>query len=473
KGEQVKINPATAPIIYSKGGCCLRMIKEYLGDEKFQKGIHHFLTKHKFENAVSDDYWRAIEEATGEPISQIIESWVHQPGFPLITARKDGKNLILKQSRFSFSNTVKMDNKWSVPLKVAFYDDEKLIKEETLLMRDERVTIPIPDGTHAFKVNSGNFGFYRVEYQKENLEALKDLIRKKILPSADRFGIQNDLFALVKRCSIYLDDYLDFIECFVDEDKYLPLVDIASNLSFAFLLLENKRDDIASTSLKILKPALNRVGMEPGDDDTHAIAKLRSILLWVCFRMGDPEIRDFGLDKFGDLMQGKHIHPDLLETIMKIGASATTTKKPNGESFEWFRSKLADPKLSEQERKYILTALGNYNDENDLANALSYILANEKTGNRFITIIHALINPSFKNHAWGWFLKTKQKIDKLHPNHQERIIAKIISIAGLKFHDDVTSYFIKEAKEKTSMQDTINMAFDQLKVNMNVIDNNQ
>ena len=51
----------------------------------------------------------------------------------------------------------------------------------------------------AFKVNSGQTGFYRVRYRDaSDLAALEDLVREKRLSAEDRWGLQNDLYALVR-----------------------------------------------------------------------------------------------------------------------------------------------------------------------------------------------------------------------------------------------------------------------------------
>ena len=78
------------------------MIQGYLGEEKFKKGIQYFLNKHKFECVESSAYWKGIEKSTGEPIADMMKTWIHQPGYPLITVLKADNHLSLEQSRFYF-----------------------------------------------------------------------------------------------------------------------------------------------------------------------------------------------------------------------------------------------------------------------------------------------------------------------------------------------------------------------------------
>ena len=80
-------------------------------------------------------------------------------------------------------------------------------------------------------------GFYRVKYEKNNLLELGKLVKAKKLDTRDRFGLQNDLYAFVRSGDYSIDDYLDFMEYFTDEDEYLPLVAMSSNLKPCNLLI--------------------------------------------------------------------------------------------------------------------------------------------------------------------------------------------------------------------------------------------
>ena len=85
-------------------------------------------------------------------------------------------------------------------------------QELTVLLDDVEKSIDIDHNTVAYKVNSAQTGFYRVKYQDaENLSALGHRVRNKMLPSGDRWGLLNDLYAFVKRGDVSMQDYLDFM----------------------------------------------------------------------------------------------------------------------------------------------------------------------------------------------------------------------------------------------------------------------
>jgi len=44
------------------------MLSEYVGEEKFLKGVSIYLKKHLYGSSVTKDLWTGIAEATGEDI---------------------------------------------------------------------------------------------------------------------------------------------------------------------------------------------------------------------------------------------------------------------------------------------------------------------------------------------------------------------------------------------------------------------
>ena len=72
------------PLTYEKGAGVLRMFQQYIGPEQFREGIRTYLKRHSYGNTDTHDLWTAIEEASGEPVASIMNSWLHQGGFPFV-----------------------------------------------------------------------------------------------------------------------------------------------------------------------------------------------------------------------------------------------------------------------------------------------------------------------------------------------------------------------------------------------------
>jgi aminopeptidase N len=72
--------------VYSKGALVLQMLKKLLGPERFWAGIHRYLTRHAYGNALSDDLRRAVLDATGVNLDWFWNQWIYQAGYPELTA---------------------------------------------------------------------------------------------------------------------------------------------------------------------------------------------------------------------------------------------------------------------------------------------------------------------------------------------------------------------------------------------------
>ncbi len=92
-------------LTYEKGAAVVRMLEQYLGKDEFRAGIRHYLRDHAYGNTETTDLWDALEEATGEPVRRIMDSWIFQGGFPLVTVDlvDEGGTLRLSQERFGYA----------------------------------------------------------------------------------------------------------------------------------------------------------------------------------------------------------------------------------------------------------------------------------------------------------------------------------------------------------------------------------
>jgi aminopeptidase N len=67
---------------YLKGAAVLHMLRTVLGDEKFFKAMSHYLRKLEFQNVVSDDLKKAIQESVGENLDWFFKQWITGGGHP-------------------------------------------------------------------------------------------------------------------------------------------------------------------------------------------------------------------------------------------------------------------------------------------------------------------------------------------------------------------------------------------------------
>ncbi|MEA3213925.1 MAG: tricorn protease interacting factor, partial [Acidimicrobiia bacterium] len=103
------VSPADAEgmfdiLTYEKGAAVLRMIEQYLGEDRFRSGVRRYLEEHAYGNTETNDLWDAIETETGQPVRAMADSWIFQGGYPLVSATlsADGRRMILRQEPFRY-----------------------------------------------------------------------------------------------------------------------------------------------------------------------------------------------------------------------------------------------------------------------------------------------------------------------------------------------------------------------------------
>jgi len=84
----IEINNFYTATVYEKGAEVVRMIRTLLGAENFRKGTDHYFNRHDGEAATTEDFVKAMEDATGIDLKQF-RRWYSQAGTPVLTASSE------------------------------------------------------------------------------------------------------------------------------------------------------------------------------------------------------------------------------------------------------------------------------------------------------------------------------------------------------------------------------------------------
>src|SRR5499427_7767601 len=174
-------------LTYEKGAAVLRMLEQFLRPEVFRDGIRRYLRKHEFGNTETGELWDALEEASREPVRKMMDSWLFQPGFPIIEAAPtaDGAGLKLSQRRFFYLGE-NSDQLWHVPLMIRAQTDQGPATIR-LLPTEREATVELRGKVEWVLLNEGGHGFYRVRYAPELLAGRTRNLGK--LEAIERFGL--------------------------------------------------------------------------------------------------------------------------------------------------------------------------------------------------------------------------------------------------------------------------------------------
>ncbi len=74
-------------ITYTKGASTLHQLRQLIGDEAFQRGVHNYLIEFGYKNASLEDFIGALSKASGKDLSSWSKEWLYQPGLNTISAK--------------------------------------------------------------------------------------------------------------------------------------------------------------------------------------------------------------------------------------------------------------------------------------------------------------------------------------------------------------------------------------------------
>src|SRR5260370_34866073 len=98
-----------------KGGSLLRMVGRWRGADAFRAGVRHYLHRFRLGNTETTDLWDSLESATNQPVRRIMDSWIFQPGLPLVTARPAGDRVTVPQQPFTYERSQPGAQRGAIP----------------------------------------------------------------------------------------------------------------------------------------------------------------------------------------------------------------------------------------------------------------------------------------------------------------------------------------------------------------------
>ncbi len=460
-GEHVVINSSTAPIIYSKGGSLLRQIEGWIGPDAFRAGLRRYLERFAYGCAASHHLWEGFEAASEAPVRGVIQNWVGQPGHPVVEARRAGDTLELTQRRFTYLPN-DSDQTWEIPVSVRVADKSGNARRRFTLLTGRTGTLDLGPDVAWYKVNDGQTGFYRVDYtDTADLQALGSAVRAGTLPPTDRWGVQNDRYALVRRGAVPLGDYLAFLDHYRKETAPLPLSSIAGNLFGAYLVLGLQGGErIAAFGRPFLERVLGGIGYEPRPEESHATSALREAAIWQAALYGSTEAAGFGAERFRDLTAGRPVAPDILKSVMQVGA-----RELGSEAFEWLAGRI-DAAQSEHERLNILSAMGCFREPETIKRSLDHTLAEVPARNRFIPIVASAVNPFAIPLLWDWYQENRAALEGMHPMLYERVVVSMITACGLDRPDAIRRFFGSYVEDHPRLRDAVALSLERLEIGL-------
>jgi puromycin-sensitive aminopeptidase len=417
-------------LTYQKGGALLRMLEQYIGETEFRNGVSLYLRKHTYSNTETSDLWDAIEEANpATPVRRLMDSWIWQPGYPLLTARLDGTDVVIAQQRFAYGDSEDA-TLWVVPVHVRIDG----VETKVLLDTDElRVALPSTDAVVV--VNAGGHGFVRVTYD----DALRgrlvgDAVRQ--LTTIDRYNLVDDAWNAVVAGRLGATEFLDFVEGFGAERDLAVWQVMAVGLRGVGRLIDGDAYDAFRARVRALAaPALADLGWESAANEDDLTGKLRGLLVGVIAVLGNDAEAQQRCATIEAAPDG--VHPELV-------AAATNVVAAFGGAAEYdqFLGRFRSASTPQEQLRY-LYALAEFPSAELIQRTLDLAMSGDvKTQNAPFLLNRCIANRDNGQMAWDFVRRHwAEANDKFPTNTIVRMIDPVKMLNRGNAVADVQSFF--------------------------------
>ena len=173
-------------IVYAKGGRLLVMVRKLIGEEAFRAGLKSYFEKFAYKNTVGNDLWQELESASSQPIVNLMNAWISQPGLPVVSVSNSHDAAILSQERFFIGEHQPSDALWPIPLFANQPLDVKILDQKETTVSIER----------PLQLNCGLSAHFVTKYDESTREYLLKNITE--LPTLDKICILQDATILAR-----------------------------------------------------------------------------------------------------------------------------------------------------------------------------------------------------------------------------------------------------------------------------------
>ena len=424
-------------IAYDKASEVLLMIEHYVGEETFRKGVHAYLTAHAYGNATAEDFWNAQTSVSHKPVDKIMESYVAQPGVPILTFGEPSEGKVsVEQRRFYLRPSISPDpaQKWTIP--VCFKTEKG---NQCDLLSPEKSTLTLPMSP-IFFANAGGKGFYRTAYPSDKYAALVAHAETSLTPE-ERISLAGDEWAQVRANKVTVGDYLNLVtalradpEAKVIAQAVKPLSAVAAQVAST----DEERESFAAWIRKTFAPKYKKLG-PPAPDDSPNTRELRAGLFALLASYGNDHDVLADARQIADryLEDPRSVDPTLAETALAEAAKSGDTAL--FDKLQQIYETSTDP----VRQSGALHALIRFENPALLNRALEYATSNKvRNQDTALLLAIALQTPANRDQTWQ-FIKTHW--DRVHAQLTIESGSYLVRYSGgfctAEGRDDVKSFF--------------------------------
>jgi aminopeptidase N len=433
-----EINEMFDGITYGKAGAMLLMVENYEGEQTFRQGVHDYLAAHMYGNATAEDFWNAQTAVSHKPIDKVMESFVAQPGEPLLIFENPGSEAVsARQQRFFLSPSATADKEqtWSVP--VCFKSSGR--EEICDVFSQAQQSLKTPAAPFFF-ANAAGKGYYRTKYPADVYGKIVANVETGLTPE-ERIILLGDEWAQVRANKAPVGDYLNLAAAVKDDSSGSVLETALGSVAAIYSRIAataEERDAISAWVRKTFKPSLERLGA-PAPDDTPEKRELRATLFGAVGGIGkDPEViaqaKELATKYIADQSS---VDATLAQTAMAIAAI-------NGDAAFYDQlQKVAETSPNPEIQEGSLRLLAEFKDASLEKRSLDYTVSGKvRNQDSVIELLIMLQGADTRDLAWQYIQQNWDKVQaQLTTSMGGYLVSGTGSFCSAEKRDEVVNFF--------------------------------
>ena len=286
--EKDEVDAAFDGITYQKGGEVLQMFEAWLTPERFRAGVRAYLARHAWGTATSQDFFRALGEASGQAdaVLAAFSAFVEQPGVPLIdVALHCGRKAALvetRQHRMRPAGSRAAEMRWTTPVCLRYSVNGKLHTHCAGIENDVH-SLELPATRNAcpdwILGNAAGIGHYVVRYEPSLAKRIE--ARMSALPVHEAVAFTSDTGLLAQSGLLSIEAALERADRALGHPSpvvKLKAVLLLHDLSDAWLTTSQAARKRAIVARRI-QPLAAKLGWRPKAGEKEEVELLRIALL--------------------------------------------------------------------------------------------------------------------------------------------------------------------------------------------------
>ena len=425
-------------ISYGKASDVLLTVENYVGPETFRKGVQSYLRAHLYANATAEDFWNAQTAVSHKPVDKIMDSFIAQPGVPLLTFGTPGNGKVsVAQQRFFLSPSIQPDpaQKWTIP--VCFKTGASGQSCEILTPSGTSLNLPAAD---LFFANAGGKGYYRSAYPAALYASLVAHVETGLTPT-ERISLIGDEWAQLRANKASAGDYLDLVAAVKADPNAAVLSSALSGVDAIYTRVASTPADKAALSAwirRIFAPEYQKLG-PPSAGDSADTRELRARLLHVLGYYGkDPaalaQAHEIA-EKF--ISDQASVDPTLGKTALDVAAF-------NGDATLYDQLlKIYETSTNPEFQMGALNLLATFQNPALAQRSLEYALSGKvRNQDAAIQLTIALSMPGTRDLAWKFIQDNWGTVQtKLTPEMGQMLVGSTGSFCSESARDQVSRFF--------------------------------